>query len=259
MKNVIYQIRNVVNGKIYIGSAVDSRVRFEKHRRHLRKGSHHCAHLQASWNKHGEDVFKFEILEVVYGDLLKAEQRWIDQYYGNGKCYNTARYADAPMRGRKHTEEAKKRMQEAQPKGASHYLYGKERTDEVKAKLSVALKGKENKMKGKSLSAQGKANIAAAIKRGSDSHFYGKPPVHLEELKKAIHVVLPDRTEKVFSSLTELRDICGVPIATIIRACKSGKPVRSGAVAGWASARVPLRLRPGHDRPRECRRERLRQ
>ena len=233
MKNVIYQIRNVVNGKIYIGSAVDSRVRFEKHRRHLRKGNHHCAHLQASWNKHGEDIFKFEILEVVEGDLLEAEQRWIDQFYGNGKCYNTARYAGAPMRGRTHSEKTLELLKEVSPKGEKHYLYGKKRTEEVKTKLSAALKGKPNKMKGKQLSEQGKNNITASAKHGQDSHFYGKPPVNIEELKKPILAILPDRTEKVFDSMSDIRNNHGASIATIIRACKSGKPIKSGNLAGW--------------------------
>ena len=232
MKNVIYQIRNIVNGKIYIGSAVDSRIRFEKHRRHLRKGDHHCAHLQASWNKHGEDFFKFEILEVVNGDLLEAEQRWIDRYYGNGRCYNTARYAGAPMRGRKHTDKTLALLKEVSPKGENHYRFGKPLDENIRRKISESQLGVP-KAPGRTVSPEGRARIAASAKRGPDSHFYGKPPVHLEELKKAIHAVLPDRTEKVFNSLTELRDTYGVSIATIIRACKSGKPVRSGAVAGW--------------------------
>ena len=227
-----------MTGSFYVGSTVDARVRFQTHKRRLRAGKHQSPKMQAAWNKYGEDCFKFEIIEHVdkAEDLLKAEQIWLDAHAGKDYCYNWATDASAPMRGKTHTEAVRVKLKESAqkvPKGKNSPLYGVPRTDEVKAKLSVALKGKENKMKGKSLSAQGKANITAAIKRGSDSHFYGKPPVHLEELKKAIHAVLPDRTEKVFSSLTELRDICGVPIATIIRACKSGKPVRSGTVAGW--------------------------
>lgn len=143
MKNVIYQIRNVVNGKLYIGSAVDSKVRFEKHRRQLRKNKHHCAHLQASWNKHGEDCFKFEILENVTGDLLEAEQRWLDKHYGNGTCYNTAKFAGAPMRGRTHTEESRKRMQGAQPKGEDHYRYGKTVSEETRKKIGDTQRGKK--------------------------------------------------------------------------------------------------------------------
>lgn len=232
MKNVIYQIRNVVNGKIYIGSAVDSKIRFEKHRRQLRKNKHHCAHLQASWNKHGEDCFKFEILEQIEGDLLEAEQRWIDQHYGNGKCYNTAKFAGAPMRGRTHTEEAKQRMQEAQPKGEAHYLYGQNRTDEVKAKLSAALKGVP-KAPGRKVSEEGRARIAASVKKGADSPFYGKPPANLEDLKKPILAILPDRSERIFASLSDLRDEIGVAIGTTIRACKSGAPLMFGPAAGW--------------------------
>lgn len=143
MKNVIYQIRNVVNGKLYIGSAVDSKIRFEKHRRQLRKGKHHCAHLQASWNKHGEDCFKFEMLECVEGDLLEAEQRWIDRYYGKGNCYNTAKFAGAPMRGRTHTEEAKQRIQEALPRGQNHYRYGKPLDEEIRKKIGDTQRGKK--------------------------------------------------------------------------------------------------------------------
>ena len=80
-----------------------------------------------------------------------------------------------------------------------------------------------------------KSKLGVDVKKGFEPDYQVIPAKTkvIEELKKAIHAVLPDRTEKVFSSLTELRDICGVPIATIIRACKSGKPVRSGTVAGW--------------------------
>ncbi len=237
MKNVIYQIRNVVNGKIYIGSAVDSKIRFEKHRRQLRKNKHHCAHLQASWNKHGEDCFKFEIIEQVTGDLLAAEQRWIDQHYGNGRCYNTAKFAGAPMRGRTHTEEAKQRMQEAQPKGEDHYRYGRPLDAEIRQKISAAQKGVP-KTPGRVVSEEGRNRIAAAAKRGEESPLYGKPPTNIEELKRPILAILPDRTERVFDSLSTLRDEMGVAIGTTIRACKSGAPIMFGPAAGWVLSYV---------------------
>lgn len=232
MKNVIYQIRNVVNGKIYIGSAVDSKIRFEKHRRQLRKNKHHCTHLQASWNKHGEDCFKFEIIEHVDGDLLTAEQRWIDQHYGNGKCYNTAKFAGAPMRGRNHSEATLVRLKEVSPKGEKHYRFGKPLDADTRKKIGDAQRGVP-KASGRGMSEQGRANIAAAVKRGEDSHFFGKPPENLEELKKPILAILPDRSERVFASLSDLRDEMGVAIGTTIRACKSGKPIQFGAAAGW--------------------------
>lgn len=232
MKNVIYQIRNVVNGKVYIGSAENSKTRFERHRRQLRKNNHHCAHLQASWNKHGEECFKFEIIEVVIGDLLAAEQKYLDAHYGNGKCYNTAKFAGAPMRGRTHTEEAKKKMCLAQPKGEAHYRYGKTLDEETRKKIGDTQRGKP-KAPGRTVSEEGRAKLRAAVKRGKESHFYGKRPVNADDLQKAIYAVLPDRTTKTYKSLTEMRDTLGISIATIIRACKSGKPITFGEFSGW--------------------------
>lgn len=237
MKNVIYQIRNVVNGKIYIGSAVDSKIRFEKHRRQLRKNKHHCAHLQASWNKHGEDCFKFEIVEQVTGDLLEAEQRWIDQHYGNGKCYNTAKFAGAPMRGRTHSKDTLALLKEVSPKGEAHYRYGKPLDEETRKKIGDTQRGVP-KAAGRTMSAEGRANIAAAAKRGEESPLYGKPPTNLEELKRPVLAILPDRTERVFDSLSTLRDEIGVAIGTTIRACKSGVPIMFGPAAGWVLSYV---------------------
>jgi GIY-YIG catalytic domain-containing protein len=75
----VYQIRCVPTGKIYVGSAVDLRKRWEQHRRSLRKGEHGNRYLQAAWSKYGEENFAFEILEFVdVSYLLEAEQEWID-------------------------------------------------------------------------------------------------------------------------------------------------------------------------------------
>ncbi len=264
MKNVIYKIRNVVNNKFYVGSTVDSRKRFWAHRKGLRAGKHSSIALQRAWDKYGEDCFKFEIVEQLDSreELFPAEQRWLDEHFGKDYCYNVASHADAPMRdaspemrahlanttkawierkghprlGVKLTEDQRIKCAEAAkkvPKGEASVLYGVPRTDEVKAKLSAALKGLPNKMKGRNLSEEGRANIAAAVKRGEESHFYGKRPVNADDLQKAIRAVLPDRSIKEFKSLTEMRDTLGISIATIIRACKSGNPIMFGDFSGW--------------------------
>ncbi|MBI3762978.1 MAG: GIY-YIG nuclease family protein [Chloroflexi bacterium] len=75
----MYQILCIANGKIYIGSAVDLRQRWDQHRRSLRRGDHRNAHLQSAWDKYGEENFEFSILEFVdESELLSAEQLWID-------------------------------------------------------------------------------------------------------------------------------------------------------------------------------------
>lgn len=238
MKNVIYKIRNVVNNKFYVGSTVNTEIRFKAHRRHLRKGKHQSPHMQAAWNKYGEDCFKFEVIEHVENpeDLLKAEQLWLNEHAGKPYCYNWATDASAPMRGKKHTDETKIKLKEAAqkvPKGSNSVLHRVPRSEKTKAKISAKCLGIPNKMKGKKHSEQSRLNIAAAVKRGEDSHFYGQRPVSADLAQKPIRAIKRDRSEEIYKSLAFMRDTLGVSMATIIRACKSGKPIRQGVCDGW--------------------------
>ncbi len=95
----IYEIRNIVNDKVYVGSAVNIRVRWVRHRHELKVRRHHCKHLESSWHKHGADKFVFKILEEltwpVDNDLLyQREQYWIDQV-PVGKLFNNVAVVDA--------------------------------------------------------------------------------------------------------------------------------------------------------------------
>lgn len=159
MTQGIYKIENKVNGKVYIGSSVDVQRRWQGHRSTLRGGYHANPHLQASWDKYGEDAFTFTVLEEVEGcELLTTEQRHLDEYFARGNCYNMTGDAAAPMLGLKHTEETKRkigvaskghvvssetrrRMSEANM-GQQNGL-GYRHTDEARGKISKANKGKK--------------------------------------------------------------------------------------------------------------------
>ena len=75
----IYMILNKVNGKIYIGKAIDiERMRWEQHKRRLRDNKHDNKHLQNAWNKYGEINFEFSILlECEESQLNTYEQYYI--------------------------------------------------------------------------------------------------------------------------------------------------------------------------------------
>src|SRR4051794_5191752 len=76
----VYQILCVPTGKVYIASSVDLYDRWQEHRWALHRGIHHSQYLQRAWNKYGETVFAFSVLELVSTELLlEAEQRWIDK------------------------------------------------------------------------------------------------------------------------------------------------------------------------------------
>jgi group I intron endonuclease len=73
----IYKIVNTKNDKFYIGSAVDIKKRWDRHKNALKKNKHENIHLQRAYNKYGEDVFICETIEETK-DLLLREQHYLD-------------------------------------------------------------------------------------------------------------------------------------------------------------------------------------
>jgi group I intron endonuclease len=80
MNSGIYQIKNIVNNKIYIGSTTNSFYkRLCKHKWLLNKNKHQNQYLQNSYNKYGKDNFKYEILATCPKEYcIKLEQWFID-------------------------------------------------------------------------------------------------------------------------------------------------------------------------------------
>jgi len=109
----VYAITNLENDKIYVGSTKDFKERWYIHRRSLNLGTHYNKYLQRSWNKHGEDMFEFSILEYVNNldDLHLVEQFWMDKYREGGKeLYNIGKYADNALRGNTMPEEHRRNI-----------------------------------------------------------------------------------------------------------------------------------------------------
>lgn len=78
MNSGIYEIRNEVSGKRYVGSTGNFQRRWSQHLGSLRGGYHSNPDLQSDWNKHGEAVFKFTPLFLcARQDLKGTEQRFI--------------------------------------------------------------------------------------------------------------------------------------------------------------------------------------
>ena len=94
LKSGIYQIRNRLTGDLYIGSSIHPRTRKSQHFSSANAGKHHSIIFQRAWEKYGEDVFEFKILESCASeDLLKREQFYIDNL--NPK-YNISMIAGKP-------------------------------------------------------------------------------------------------------------------------------------------------------------------
>lgn len=113
----IYQWRNVVNGKVYLGSSQDCSRRMLEHRSSLRRGAHVNKKLQAAWNKYGEANFEFSMLFTVFDrDHLEAvEQDFLDDRRATVTGYNLAPTAGNTA-GWRASEETRQRMSAAAKK-----------------------------------------------------------------------------------------------------------------------------------------------
>lgn len=167
----VYKIVNLVTGRVYVGSSVNIELRCLSHKSLLRRKKHYNMYLQRSWNKYGEKVFKFSIIEKCGKDKLEErEQYWVDWYKANGKVYNVRVECVVNNRGvktgpcselkklklskankgRKVSEETRKKLSESH-KGYKH-------SEETRKKLSEAGKNKKHteeskkKMRGRIIS-----------------------------------------------------------------------------------------------------------
>lgn len=166
----IYCFLNTKTNEYYFGSAIRLIKRFYGHVSCLKKQKHKNLIIQSIYNKHGFDIFKFIVIKsfknITYKELIKEEQIWVDCFYDNqNKCYNIAKVVNAPMYGRKHTDESKKLMSES-TKGKNHPNWGIPMTEERKENLrrinlgkkqsteviiarSIRMSGSKNPMSGK--------------------------------------------------------------------------------------------------------------
>ena len=124
---IIYRVTNLINNKIYIGQTVTSLItRRIGHYSNARRGTFDIPFHKAI-RKYGEDAFLWEVADVAWSrdDLNDKEKKWIAFYDSNkrDKGYNATIGGDA-FGG----------------KGEENFWYGKQRTEENKAKISETLK-----------------------------------------------------------------------------------------------------------------------
>lgn len=185
MTSGIYKIANLLNGKVYVGSAVHLRGRKNKHFSQLKHNKHCNKYLQRAYNKYGSEAFLWEVLEnCPVNDLIAWEQAYFGCYedlVGWKNMYNICRKAGSSL-GIKFgppSEEARKNMSEAH-KGEKNHFFGKTHSEERRRKMSEAHKGEKNPLWGKPRSEEtrkkigeglSKPVIAICIKTGKTTEF----------------------------------------------------------------------------------------
>ena len=95
----VYQVRNLTNGKVFLGSSLNLEGPLNRHKFMLKIGSHPNKALQKDWEELGPEQFAFEIMEEVQrkddpsfnlkDELELLEMIWIEKLQPFSEhCYN---------------------------------------------------------------------------------------------------------------------------------------------------------------------------
>jgi len=89
MTRGVYCIKNIRDGRCYVGQSTRVEHRFLEHKSRLRRGCHENPRLQEAWTEFGEEAFEFSILEGLPRDatkkaLLEREMNHINDFYKEG-------------------------------------------------------------------------------------------------------------------------------------------------------------------------------
>jgi len=146
----------------YVGQTSNFRRRVAAHLSKLRAGKHHNRKMQFFWSKHGESAFSFSMIEECGPESLdRLEQWWLSEMVGSDYVFNYGTSPGAFMRGRKFTDEHRRKISEAltgikrgpmsegQRALVSARFLGKSRSEESRRKQSASQTGEKHHMWGR--------------------------------------------------------------------------------------------------------------
>ena len=157
----IYQIQSKFNGKCYIGSACDLKIRKKNHFQELKNKKHPNRHLQNHYNKYGKADLQFAILEFCEKEMLIVkEQIYINilkptfnickiagSWLGIKHSKETKQKISIANTGQTHSKEVKQKMSKARigkQTGKNNPMFGKHPSEETIQKMSIARIGKKH-------------------------------------------------------------------------------------------------------------------
>jgi group I intron endonuclease len=215
----IYEIRNKVNGKVYIGQSVNVKYRNTDELNELRKNVFHNYHLQNAWNKYGEENFKFSLIERCNEKKLNEREIYHvrNSGYPNRKlCYNLT---EGGKSGKSHPEIAKKLSETRKRMYASGelipWMKGKTQPKKTREKISKSHTGKKRSLE----SRQKQAKTLTGRKRPEHSKRMSgqNNPTALLSIRQVLTIKILLRNLKYYGAIKKIASIYNVKPYVISR------------------------------------------
>lgn len=106
----VYEIRNLIDNKVYVGQSVNLKRRWRDHRKALDSSRHGNCYLQHAWVKHGSQAFAFNILEECAEEELNEREAFHIESF-NSLSRNSGYNLEVLVGGRKQiSEETRAKM-----------------------------------------------------------------------------------------------------------------------------------------------------
>ena len=172
-KGGIYLLRNLSDGKVYIGKSINLEKRLKEHKLSLARGDHHNNYLQNAWNKYGENSFEIEILfnSDSHEELNEKEIYFIKLYKSNDLNYGYNLTSG----------------------GEGGFI-----NDEVKMKMSVSARGKRALLSIEQVRYI-KLAVFCLMDRKEISNLFGTSPKAITQIVMGVsyNYVLPELNDKI--------------------------------------------------------------
>lgn len=255
----IYQIRCLVDGKVYVGSAISFNKRWSAHKSLLKRNKHTSHLLQRAWNEYGYKNFIWEILEYVYNSdvLLMLEDEYIESFKSANRKFgfnvrpSSERFSEETRQkirvfqlGRKHREESKKKMREAHlgkklseksKQKVSEASLGRKHSEEAKKKIREANTGKKHNEETRQKIREanvGKRQSEETKQRISASYALRKElGLIKEDYRKRSTTVLLEYSGEVRTQ-AEWAEIKGIPVTTLFNRLRRGWSIEQALTTG---------------------------